>query len=168
MLGLGCTSDDEISSRGHAVHLCLHHAHVLPTVLQLDVPDHQIPRGTLGEHTALISANTPPQSLMFSLQREKKSTKNVKLFKNHVVGQQVTAHLQLHASCLGVFSQTNMRWCPFFGRNELQHGELILRRHVLPRTPSNPSAHLSQSPRKMCFQWPLPIWFLDIIHGVFI
>lgn len=115
MLGLGCTSDDEISSRGHAVHLCLHHAHVFPTVLQLDVPDHQIPRGTLGEHRTIINANTPPQSLMFSLQREKKSTKNVKLFKNHVVGQQITAHLQLHASCLGVFSQKTWGDVPFWG-----------------------------------------------------
>lgn len=37
------TSDDEVGGRGQLVHTGLDRADVFPSMLQLDVPDHQIP-----------------------------------------------------------------------------------------------------------------------------
>lgn len=36
------TSDDQVRGRRQLVHTCLDHADVLPSVLQLDVSDHQV------------------------------------------------------------------------------------------------------------------------------
>lgn len=41
------TSDSQVSRRRHGVHLRLHGAHVLPRVLHLDVPHHQVARQPL-------------------------------------------------------------------------------------------------------------------------
>lgn len=41
------TSDDEVGGRGQLVHTGLDRAHVFPSMLQLDVPDHQVPGGIL-------------------------------------------------------------------------------------------------------------------------
>lgn len=47
------TSHREVGGGRHALHRSLHHAHVLPAVLQLDVSDHQIARCALWDTRAV-------------------------------------------------------------------------------------------------------------------